>query len=359
MPNFRLGRVAEILEERRGLQKVVVNVEGEARRAYVLTQLIPAVEPGDEVILNTTAIDLGLGTGGWHFVHWNRASTGASNPGPGHIMKLRYTSLQADTGCVEEHDERLRDVTSIEGMPVVHCALHSQLAGAATAFHERAPYAKLAYIMTDGAALPLALSDLVAALSDLGLIDMTITVGHAFGGTHEAINVHSALAVARTLGMSAALVAVGPGIVGTNTALGHTGLEAATVLDATAALGGLPIAALRVSFADERPRHQGVSHHSRTALGLAVRSRVQVVVPLIGGQEEERIRADLKTSGIDERHDVISVDPGDVIARFNRHGLDISSMGRPASTDPALHACAAAAAILAAERLTGRDDRGL
>jgi len=25
---------------------------------------------------------------------------------PVHIMKLRYTSLQADTGCVEEHDER-------------------------------------------------------------------------------------------------------------------------------------------------------------------------------------------------------------------------------------------------------------
>lgn len=352
MPTFRRGRVVEIVEERAGLQRVLVDIEGEPQRAYAVTQLTGPVGTGDEVIVNTTAVDLDLGTGGWHFVHWNLSRDTWSQPGSGHIMKLRYTSLQADTGSVEEHDGALGDATTIEGMPVVHCALHSQLAGAVTAFKERMPHARLAYVMTDGGALPLAISDLVATLRAKGLLDATVTAGHAFGGDHEAINVHSALAATRRVaGADVAVVSVGPGIVGTNTALGHTGLEAATVLDATTALEGVPIAALRVSFADHRERHQGVSHHSRTALGVACRSRVQVAVPLIGGVEEERIRADLKTSGIEERHDLISVDPGDVLGRFDDHGLSISSMGRPAAADPALHACAAAAGALAADTL--------
>ena len=354
MPNYATGRVTEIHEERPGLQKIVVDISGESQRAYVLTQLIDEVGVGDHVVVNTTAVDLGLGTGGWHFVHWNLAREGLRNPGPGHIMKMRYTSLQIDSGCVEEHDERLTDATSIDGMPVVHCALHSQLAGAAAAFRERAPSRRLAYVMTDGAALPLPLSDLVAELRERRLIDVTVTAGHAFGGDLEAINVHSALAVARHVGEAhAALVAVGPGIVGTNTALGHTGLEAATVVDAANALGGTAIAALRVSFADERERHHGVSHHSRTALGIVARSRAVVPVPLIGGDHENRIRTDLKASGVEERHDLLSVDPGDVLALFARHNLVVSSMGRPAVSDPALHACAAAAGIVAAERAVG------
>ena len=59
---------------------------------------------GDRVVVNTTAVDLGLGTGGWHVVHWNLERDGWDGPGGGHIMKLRYTSLQIDTGAAEEHD---------------------------------------------------------------------------------------------------------------------------------------------------------------------------------------------------------------------------------------------------------------
>lgn len=352
MPTFRRATVVEVLDEREGLQKVRVEVDGELQRAYVLTGLVGRVAAGEAVIVNTTAVDLGLGTGGWHFVHWNLARDAWSAPGPGHIMKLRYTSLQSDTGCEEETEATLADATDLDGMPVVHCALHSQLAGAAVTFKEHAPDARLAYVMTDGAALPLPLSDLVARLRAEGLLDATITCGHAFGGDREAINVYSALATARhVVGADAVLVALGPGIVGTNTALGHTGLEAATALDAAAALGGRPVAALRVSFADHRPRHQGVSHHSRTALGIAVRSPVTVAVPTVGGEEEARIRADLDRAGITARHDVVGADPGDVLDRFERHALDVSSMGRKAADDPVLHGCAAAAAVVAARAL--------
>ena len=118
------------------------------------------------MVVNTTAVELGLGTGGWHVVHWNLARDDWSEPGPGHIIKGRYTSLQADVGSTEEHLEALAEVDSIDGMPVVAAALHSQLPAVAAAFKDAVPPGRLAYVMTDGAGLPLALSDLVASLRD-------------------------------------------------------------------------------------------------------------------------------------------------------------------------------------------------
>ena len=101
----------------------------------------------------------------------------------------------------------------------------------------------------------------------------------------------------------------GPGSAGTGSRLGFSGIEVGAALDATTALHGVPIAALRVSFADPRPRHQGVSHHSLTALSIATRSRVRVAVPCVGGVDEAQIRRDLARTGIDTRHEIVDVDP--------------------------------------------------
>ncbi len=184
------------------------------------------------------------------------------------------------------------------------------------------------------------------------MIDATVTCGHAFGGDFEAVSVFSALAVARhAAGADIAVVAMGPGIVGTNTRLGFSGMEVGPILDATVALGGVAIAALRVSFADPRERHAGLSHHTATALRLACRERIVIPVPGIGGEEEARLRADLAAAGLDRRHDVVAVSPPDVLALFERYGLEITSMGRPAAADPALFQAAAAAGTLAVDRL--------
>ena len=215
MPSFRSGKVTAILHERPGLQRVEVDLGDGPEPAYVLTQLTGRIERGDRVVVNTTAVELGLGTGGWHVVHWNLERDAWSERGPGHIIKGRYTSLQADVGSAEEHATELVDVDSIEGMPVVAAPLHSQVPAVAAAFKALAPRARLAYVMTDGAALPLALSDLVAAMRARDMIDATVTSGHAFGGDYEAVSVFSALAVARHLASAdAAVVAMGPGIVG-------------------------------------------------------------------------------------------------------------------------------------------------
>lgn len=329
MPSFRTSTVTELLAERPGLQRVRTDIG----RAYVLTQVTGPVALGDRVILNTTAVELGLGTGGWHVVHWNLSREAWSEPGPGHIMKLRYTSLQVDTGAAEELHPDLP--TDLGGLPVVACSLHSQVPCVAVAVLAAAPTARIAYVMTDGAALPLALSDLTAAMVDAGLLAATITAGHAFGGDLEAVSVPAALALARhVVSADVAIVAMGPGVVGTGTTLGTTAVEVAGILDSTAALGGRPVAALRMSSGDGRTRHQGVSHHSRTALDLT-RSRVVVAVPRPGVFD-------------DPRHDVAVVDPPPVAALLADAGLQVTTMGRGPDDDADFFAAAGAAGAVAA-----------
>ena len=335
MPSFRSGTVTEILSERPGLQRVLVGDE----RAYVLTQLTGTVAVGDEVVMNTTAVELGLGTGGWHVVHWNLNRRELDQPGPGHIMKVRYTSLQADTGA----DESIGDDDDLEGMPVVACGLHSQVACVVAALRHARPDARIAYVMTDGAALPIVMSDLVVSMRPL--LSTTITAGHAFGGDHEAVNVPAALLTAKRHA-DVAIVGMGPGVVGTATKLGYSALEVGAVIGATSLLGGRPVAALRFSLADPRLRHQGVSHHTTTALGLGTEARATVGVP--DGPFAARVRADLDAAGLSDRHRLLTVpDPG-VPALLDALGLRVTSMGRGPEEDPGFYAVAGAAGTAAA-----------
>jgi hypothetical protein len=313
-------------------------VEVDGDRAYVLTELVGPVAIGDEVVCNITANELGLGSGGWDVVHWNLARRAWSERGAGHVMKLRYTSLQRDTGADEESHPALPD--DLGGMPVVACTLHSQVPCVAAAFKHAAPETRLIYVMTDGAALPLDLSDLVVTMESVGLLDGTITTGHAFGGDLEAVNIPSALVMARhVLGADAVVVGMGPGVVGTGTVLGTTALEAAPALDAAAALGGTPILAMRVSLADTRPRHQGISHHSRTVLRLA-RPGVHVAVP--PGFEFDA-----------PGHHVDVIDPPDMALVLGAQHVDVTTMGRGPEDDPAFFAAAGAAGALAARFVGG------
>lgn len=326
MPSYRTGTVNKVLSERPGLQRVEVD----GRKAYVLTQLIGTVEAGDRVVVNTTTVELGLGTGGWDVVHWNLEREEWSESGAGHEMKLRYTSLQVDTG-VSAPPERLVE----PGAPMVACFLHSQVAAVAAAFKHVAPEATLAYVMTEGGALPLAISDLVPDLLRLGWIDVTVTAGQAFGGQREAVNVAHALQL--TVDCDAVVVGMGPGSLGTDSALGFSGLEVAGIL-AFGVLGRESIVALRWSDADPRERHRGLSHHSVTALKL---TPIPVVVPVPRGAERPRVGD----------HEVTEVDVPDVGALFKDAGIDVRTMGRTPAEDPGFFAYAAAAGVAAAERV--------
>ena len=342
MPTFRSGVVSEIIGEREGLQRVLMTFpdSAEPQRAYNLTNLTGTVAVGHEVVCNTTAVELGLGTGGWHVVHWNLTHRDLEVPGGGHIMKMRYTSLQSNTGAAEEHVGEVS--TELGGVPVVGCTLHSQVGVVAAAFAARRPDARLAYVMTDGAALPLALSDLVHELGERGLLCGTVTVGHAFGGTREAVTMASGLAIARSvLGADAIVVGMGPGVVGTGTILGHTALELTEIIHTGATLGGRAIACLRVSNADSRERHRGVSHHCLTAL-----AHVRPGTPYLVAVADEHPGIDL--SVLPPAGGRVAIDVGDVGALLASHSLRITTMGRNVDQDTAFFRFAAAAGFAAA-----------
>jgi hypothetical protein len=348
VPHFDTHTVVAITDERRGLQRVALD---DGSRAFVLTQLIGPVAVGDEVVVNTTAVDLDLGTGGWHIVHWNLARREWGTAGPHHIMKLRYTSLQVDTGAVEEaHAEAMASFHDLGGRVVVMCGLHSQLAPVVLAVRRARPEARIAYVMTDGAALPLALSDTVHQLCTDGHLDLTITAGHAFGGDLEAVGVPSALAAAATVGRADVIVAgCGPGVVGTGTRLGASALEVAHLVDTCSALGGRPVVCARYSEAETRPRHAALSEQTRVALELA---RTVAEVPVPAGPVADDVRRSL----LDLPHRVVEMSVTDVAAVLAPMADRLSTMGRTPADDPVFFAVAVAAGTFAAVPAAGRAD---
>jgi hypothetical protein len=317
VPAFRSGTVEAITAERAGLQRVMVDGE----KAYVLTELIGPVAVGDRVVMNTTAVDLDLGTGGWHVVHWNLSRDNWSSRLRGREMKVRYTSLQTEVD--------IPAVADVPEVPVVGCLIHSQLAAVALAYKRTRPDGRLVYVMTDGGALPLALSDLVADLRAAGLIDATVTAGHAFGGDREATTIVHALAATDEFEPNAIVVGIGPGGVGVGERHAFSGLDVMQALH----VANDPILALRFSDADPRERHRGVSHHNELIVNSVPRLRVAVPsgepIPRLTGPSE-----------------VVPVDVPDLIPDLT--ALGARSMGRTPSEDPRFWAYAGAAGVLAA-----------
>jgi hypothetical protein len=233
---------------------------------------------------------------------------------------------------VEERGEPLP--VDLGGMPVVACDLHSQVACVAAAFAEAAPGKRLVYVMTDSAALPFALSDLASDLRGDGGLAASVSCGQAFGAEYEAVNVYSALQVAKAhASADAVVVAPGPGVVGTGTRLGFGGLEVAGVLVAAGQLGGQPIVAIRFSGSDDRERHQGVSHHTGTSLQLV---EWPVVVPVPRDQPDP--------GPLRREHKILHVDVSPI-------EVGVTSMGRSQADDPEFVRYSAAAGVAAAQLL--------
>lgn len=350
MLSWGVGEVQDILGEEQSLQEVEVLLEGVRHRAWHFPQWMGRVQPGDVVLLNTTAVELGLGTGGYHIVTAILEREGRPYPYPqgggghGHIMKLRYTPYQFAVRSVEEqnspHHQLLQEADSIEGMPVFVGELHSMLPilFCALRHFEATRNWRMAYIMSDSAALPLPLSHHVRHLQHLGGLAGTITYGQAFGGEWEAVNIYSALLAARHVCKAdVAVVTMGPGIVGTGTRWGFSGTDMAEVVHAAHALEGRPVLIPRISFADRRLRHQGLSHHLLTLLQKAVYVPVVMNVPPFSGWQESVIQAQLRTltsspAQIFRQSCLEQEELGTVLSHYP---YPIQTMGRTAQEDSA------------------------
>jgi len=356
MTSFKTGQVLEILSHRNDVTEARVDVGGQIFSAVNYDSITSDIKIGDVVVLNTIAVELSLGTGGKHFVLWNLRHKSISSNTQGHILKLRYTPLQMRCLAVEEEEspyhDQLKDSMDLKGMPVIAGSLHSQLPAIAATIKSLNPTVRIAYVMTDGAALPIAFSNMVAKLKSLHLIDKTITCGHAFGGDLEAINIFSALTASReAAGADICVVLMGPGVVGTATTLGYTGIEQGVILNAVAALKGTPIAAVRMHFADKRKRHYGISHHTRTALSLAALAKSVVVIPKLAEDKKQLVFEQLEESGILSKHDVVEVKNDITIEALRSSNLDVTTMGRSVAEESDFFSAAGAAGIYAVRLL--------
>ena len=350
--------VSALRREWAGAAELDVTVEGGTVRALAYPALTGRPEPGDEVLLNTTALAQGLGTGGYALVVAVPARLPADPAGPGHLVKARYTPLQATVAGADEqgsaHHEALRDADDLDGLPVVVADLHSalpavlagfygvRLSGAGAGSRSESDRARAVYVMTDGGALPAWFSRTAAALRACGWLAGVVTAGQAFGGDLEAVSLHSALLTARhVLAADVAVVSQGPGNLGTGTRWGFSGVAAGEAVNAAAVLGGRPVAALRVSEADPRERHQGVSHHSLTAFGRVALARADVAVPVLPGEFGTRVRA--QAAALAYRHRLVPVSVAGLEQALRDSPVPLSTMGRGLDEDLAYFLASAAA----------------
>jgi hypothetical protein len=305
----------------------LVRLEVDGTPCIAYPRLTGPIEEGDTVVVNTQARELELGSGGFDVVYANLTrGMGLPAAEDAHIMALPYTPGQ---GAFRRAEEGVALPEELGGLPVVCCGLHSQVTAVCAALRGL----RVVYVQLGGGALPVSLSDTLRILRARRLIELAIGVAPCFDGDVDCVTVASALTWAAGRDFDVAVCAIGPGIVGTGTSFGHGGLAVAEAANAAAALGGRAVIAPRVSNRDERERHKGVSHHTRSALRLCL-GEVQVAWP-----------ADLVGGGW--HPSVVPVDIGDW--QHACEGLPLSHMGRGPGDDPWFFAAAFAAGRLAAQ----------
>ena len=351
--------VAAIGREWAGAVELEVTVGVTPLRALAYPRLTGRPEPGDVVLLNTSALDLGLGTGGYALVVAVPDRLPPDPSGPGHLVKARYTPLQATVLGADEqgspYHEILREADHLDGIPVVVADLHSALPAVLAAYFaqrlapagpgglpDQATGLRAVYVMLDGGALPAWFSRTAAMLREIGWLAGTVTVGQSFGGDLEAVTLHSGLLAARhILAADLVVVAQGPGNLGTDTRWGFSGVASGEAVNAAAVLGARPVASLRISEADPRERHRGISHHSLTAYGRVALARADVVVPDLPGEFGARVIEE--AAPLAARHTLVRVSVAGLRDVLAACPAPLSTMGRGLDDDLAYFLAAAAA----------------
>lgn len=361
---WRSGRVSRIVSSRPGLTDLLVDLSdplgGQTSvRALAYTDLVGTPEVADRVLLTVDALARGLGTGGHALVAGLPDRLPADPPDqPGHLVKARYLPWQPMVLGVDEqesdHHALLRDADDLGGMPVVVADLHSALPAVLCGVRSVRPQTRVAYVMTDGGALPAALSRTIAGLKDAGWLIGCLTVGQAFGGDLEAVTVHTGLLAARlVLGAELVVLTQGPGNLGTGTRWGFSGVASGDAVNAVSTLRGHPVASLRVSAADPRARHHGVSHHSLTAYGRVALAPADVIVPELPGEFGALVLEQVEPLGPPAGRHRLVRHPVDGLAEALRSSpVPLTTMGRTVDDDPMPFLAAAVAGRHAAGLLT-------
>ncbi|ADU30042.1 DUF3866 family protein [Evansella cellulosilytica] len=288
-------QVTAIKEMTEDVLKLETN--GGIGRALLYRKLHPDVTTGDWVIINTTATQLNLGTGGWDIVRAvinKTTQESAIKEKHGHIMKNRYLSDQHSVMAVESEESPTHHLfkkkLNLKDQTVFLCELHSMLPIIWYLLKIKSEHKPLAVIFSDEASLPLSMSNHLARLKKEPLF-FSITTGQSFGGNKESINVVTSLQyIMEMFADPFILITLGPGVVGTGTHYGFSSISQANWANVVGALGGTPVWIPRLSAVDQRERHQGISHHTMTP--LIELTLTNSILPLPKGEYAEKyIRA--------------------------------------------------------------------
>ncbi|HHY82051.1 MAG TPA: DUF3866 family protein [Clostridiales bacterium] len=340
MLEYRMGRVTEILERRNGVTEVLLDIDHPVKKAINYDDITGSISKGDLLYLNTTAASLGLGTGGYHFVVINCSHKEHSMSPGGHGMKVRYTPFQVKVPYAEEEIQSAKELynskLNLKKKLICFGELHSMIPPLCAYFKYHCPRLRICYIMTDQGALPLKLSRNIDFLKKHNLVDSVITIGNAFGGDYECVNIYTGLQTAAWVDESdIILVSMGPGIVGTGTRYGFSGLEMGFYIDLAIRSGGQCCYIPRISFAEGRQRHFGLSHHSITMLTEIVQSSVLVTLPILQKKQIQIIYKQLHENKVLSRHRLCIADGSSIREVMEYYRLNITTMGRGIKDDPA------------------------
>jgi uncharacterized protein DUF3866 len=347
MLKLRRGNVVEV----EGDGRVIVDVDGERRRAWADEAMVGPAGIGDDVVVNTAALDLGLGSGGYDIVHVNltRGLGGGETPPGIHVMKLNYSSLQHAVDPIELPADSPAGPS--RAIPVLVLPLHGHLAPAAWAAGKGGA-GRVGFVQAGGGGLPGGLSADARELRRRSLLAGAITASPSYGGEREAISLIGALHAAAELEWDAVIAGPGPGILGSATRYGHGGMAALDAAHAALALGLPTLISPRMSSGDPRPRHLGLSHHTRSVLDLLL-GAVEVPLPdpidelwpLAAGDPEPAV-----TEAACGRHRIVAT--AVELPAYADSGLSRRTMGRDLDDDRLFFAAplAAGAALAAAAR---------
>ena len=357
MISIETGDILRLTWSRPGLQCAEVQIGDSKEKALNFPDITGFVSPGDRVAINTTAQNLSLGSGGYHFVFFNYAVRSKPLSPNGHIIKLRYTPLQIKVNLFEENcfpgrnSQAMKPYTGLYGTPVLIGELHSMLAPAVLTLKRMNSKRRIVYIMDDSAALPIHLSDAASKLKQDGLLYATVTCGHAFGGDYETLNMYTALMAAKeACKADIIIITPGPGVVGTGTRYGNSGIVQGEHADRVSKMRGLPFVIPRISFSDKRPRHLGISHHFITAFNEIADFRATVPIPLLSGNKLTLLLEQVKV--IRYKHNIIIVPPKPHLFKelFHTH-YKLSTMRRGVKDDPEFFISVIASAYLTESHL--------
>jgi hypothetical protein len=342
MLELRMGKVDKILSYNDQVTEVLLEIDHPIKKAVNYNYISGNVSEGDYLYLNTTAGTLSLGTGGYHFVIANASCRNKDVSQDGHGMKLRYTPGQVKVPFIEQKlsDKKMdtyQQPLNLRGCLVFFCELHSMIPPLCAYFrYYSQDKLRIAYIMTDHAALPICFSKNIAILKEKNLLDTTITIGNAFGGDYECVNIYTGLQTAVQLAdCHIILVSMGPGITGTGTRYGFSGLELGLYVDLTYRLGGECCFVPRISFADVRERHYGISHHTLTMLKDIIQSPIPLTLPILNKSLIQVMINQIKRNKISRIHRVCFSDGEGIRSAMSYYQLSVTSMGRCIKDDPA------------------------